>query len=109
MNEITVSIPNRWQEGAYQIKSWIEHYAEHLDQPITVNIAGETDSGAIWLANAGTLTPQEYQAASNAVQELNDRLNRPGADIWKSRADAEKWLEDELADFDQRFGGPSPS
>lgn len=109
MNEITVSIPNRWENGAYQIKSWIEHYAKRLGQPITVNIAGETDSGAIWLTNAGTLTQQEYQAAINAVQELNDRGNRPGADIWKSRADAEKWLEEELAAFEQRFGGPSPS
>ena len=101
MNTAVFSIPNRWQKGAYQIKCWIEKYARAVDQPLVVTIGGETDSGQIWVADRGTLTPQQHQAADNAVHILNNFLNQPKGEPWKARNNAEQELEKQLAEIDR--------
>lgn len=98
MNSTIISIPNRWQEGAYQIKTWIEHYAGVTGHPLSASIAGETDSGQIWITGCENLTEQEREAADNAVQILNDRLNRAGGEPWKAHSDAERELAQQLAE-----------
>src|SRR5258707_722603 len=108
MNTGTFSIPDRWQKGVYQIKSWIEHYAQKVDQPLEATIGGETDSGHIWITDRGTLTDQQYAAAENAVHILNDLINRPKGEPWKARFDADMELEKRLAEIDIIFSVPEP-
>jgi hypothetical protein len=109
MNSITVSIPNRWEKGAYQIKSAVETYCCNVRQSLTVNISGESDPGQIWITNRGELlTQEENDAAENAVHILNNRLHSytetgRKVDEWKGRTDAEMELEKQLIELDNIF------
>lgn len=109
MNAATFSIPDRWQKGAYQIKSWIENYARVVGSPYVAAIGGETDSGQIWMTERGTLTGQQYEAAENAVHILNSFLNRPEAEPWKARVEGEKELENQLAEINRIFCKSKPA
>jgi hypothetical protein len=109
MNAATFSIPDRWQEGAYQIKSWIENYARVVGQPFMAAVGGETDSGQIWMTEIGTLTSQQCEAAENAVHILNNSLNNPKAEPWKARVEGEKELENQLAEINRIFCRSKPA
>ena len=109
MNAATFSKPDRWQEGAYQIKSWIENYARAVGQPLMAAIGGETDSRQIWMTETGTLTSQQYEVAENAVHILNNSLNRPNAEPWKARVEGEKELGNQLAEINKIFRKSKPA
>ena len=103
-HQISISIPERWQEGAIQIKGFIEHYLKAVGLDIAVQVGREGERRDIWITDAGQIDRNEYESVDNAIQMLNEGLNRVRGDLpWNPKSDG---LLQRLAGLNRAFRKP---
>lgn len=103
-HQVTISIPEGWQQGASLIQRFIEHYTEAVGLQVAVSLRHEEPSREIWITDAEKLTQQEYEAVEIAIQTLNEGLTRLHGEFpWSAEKAAENGLLSRLAELNKVF------
>ena len=103
-HQVTISIPEGWQQGASLIQRFIEHYTEAVGLQVAVSLRHEDPSREIWITDAGKLSQQEYEAVEIAIQTLNEGLARLHGEFpWSAEKAAGEGLLSRLAELNKVF------
>lgn len=84
MSRATISIPNRWDQGAFQLKEFVEQYAKRHGVQFEVVLSPQLDANRMYLTD-DTLTALERQVCENAISAVSDYLNHVDTGIWRAR------------------------
>jgi len=76
----------RWNSGVFQLKEFIEQYAQRYDMRFEIVLAPQLDAGQMYLTE-DSLTESERLVCENAISAANEYLNHIDPDIWKTRHD----------------------
>jgi hypothetical protein len=87
-HSVSVSVPERWKDGALQIGGFIKHHTQAVGFPLHVSFIVEAANRHIRIADARDLTKEEYQAVDSAIQTLNEGLTRAQNDVPWRQGDA---------------------
>ena len=91
MNKVTICIPEKWSEGLFQIKSWIEHYVTMLEDStifgdsLEISVTGQIDSHEIQVQENTSLNPRVLSVIQNAVSLINSEITHSNIEEWKAK------------------------
>jgi hypothetical protein len=87
MNKVTICIPEKWSEGLFQIKSWIEHYVNEVGVSLEISVSGQIDAHEIQIQENSSLNPYLLSAVQNALSLINSEITHSNIDEWKAQSD----------------------
>ena len=101
MGAATIAIPTRWEKATFQIKQFIEEYAQQSGVTFDVILTGQLDSGEMYITE-DSLASSERIVCQSAISAMSDWLNLKWSDdAWKARADLNEELRKELEEIRQ--------